>query len=861
MCAPQSKHDYSLYRAPATRAINERVSGNERVSARALSLPLPLSLSLFLFSPLGRTHLESEKKLFKIASQKKKRIENLCVFVLKCDKNAVTTFFLSSVKSFFLSFSSPSFLFPRTALSTIIIIREYTHTHTRTQKEREKEKEKEGGEDNTNMVVGIEPSSSFDAMSVIGRVMLFSGYSFLGFAMKSLELFSKKDGLVMLRFVVNVTLPALLLHTLSTSTSMYTPSQATKYLSNMPIVLCSMFVSFTAMGSALYLYYKRPSNERGLFVGSMAGVNLGTYSYPFIEAIWGSEGLRLATLYDLPNSIFVFVISAVVFSYERSKTRKSENIELRHDDGGMYSGEFITERIRKETYAKRSSVNVSDEDDAMTKDNGLSSIAKRKEQLEKDGPKMTFTTQLIKSGLGCYTYPSGATYEGEWQQNVKNGLGVYKYAKGGSYVGNFKSGEFSGFGIRKLRSGVVKAGIWKANELEQIVPIEELTTTVRDATLCAEAARVKVESLKQETLKKKALNMLKFPPFIALAVVFVSKVIGHSLPTVVHKLAEPLANANNPLVLITVGVLFEAGLRRQQTRDCVGFLAAKYATGLACAAVVSVFIPHAFPIARGTLAALCVMPVPSVVVQQAVKNNMDADLAASLVSGSQIASVVMLLFFAVTMNLASRPFLFPFCLLILAGIVASVGYFLDEYLSPNPHTTFKGALADKIHAVLDVIFKNNNKNEVEEDVLSNRNSESRNDSRGSSGGDDNDAADKNDKDERSSNNRGPSGPNAMGHVSTCKERGKNAWPKRFGVQTKLSLDSPRRTRTKKSSGNNAISSSSFSSSSSSSMMSVVFASGTKKMESTIRRALQTRTPGPFMAARRIVPSSSSFLFL
>ena len=130
---------------------------------------------------------------------------------------------------------------------------------------------------------------------------------------------------------MNVTLPALLLHTLSTSTSMYTPAQATKYLSNMPIVLCSMFVSFTAMGSALYLYYKRPSNERGLFVGSMAGVNLGTYSYPFIEAIWGSEGLRLATLYDLPNSIFVFVISAVVFSYERSKTRKSENIELRSD--------------------------------------------------------------------------------------------------------------------------------------------------------------------------------------------------------------------------------------------------------------------------------------------------------------------------------------------------------------------------------------------------------------------------------------------------------------------------------------------------------------------------------------------------
>ena len=717
------------------------------------------------------------------------------------------------------------------------------------------------------LTTGVDPSASlmgFDAMSVIGRVCVFSGYSFLGFAMKRLDLFSKKDGLVMLKFVVNVTLPALLLHTLSTSASMYTPhvnnGGGQQYFMSkfLPIVLCSAFVSLTAMGSALYLYFKRPSNERGLFVGSMAGVNLGTYSYPFIEAIWGSEGLRLATLYDLPNSVFVFIISAVVFSYERSKTRKSENVELRHDDGGMYSGEFITERIKKETYAKRSSANVSEEEDArMTKDNGLSSIAKRKEQLEKEneqtGPKTTFTTQLVKSGLGCYTYPSGAIYEGEWQQNVKNGLGVYKYAKGGSYVGNFKSGEFSGFGVRKLRSGVVKAGIWKANELEKIVPMEELTATVRDATLRAEAARMKVESLKEETLKKKALNMLKFPPFIALAVVFVSKIIGHSLPTVVHKLAEPLANANNPLVLITVGVLFEAGLRRQQTRDCIGFLAAKYATGLACAAVVSVFIPSGFPIARGTLAALCVMPVPSVVVQQAVKNNLDADLAASLVSGSQIASVVMLLFFAATMNLASRPFLFPFCLLILAGVVASAGYFLDEYLSPSPHTTFKGAVADKIDTMLDVIFKNNAK---EEDVLSidRGNSDSKNSNSGSDSIDENEAAAKNDED---SSSRGPNAPNAR---SLSNERFlNNFWPKRYAFQAKLSLDSRLRGRGGGGRRPKKINSYSASPTRTTTLKVIGLAAGTKKTDMKTRMIRTTRTAE--CTRRTFLPLRTTPLFL
>jgi predicted permease len=711
------------------------------------------------------------------------------------------------------------------------------------------------------LTTGVDTSASlmgFDAMSVIGRVCVFSGYSFLGFAMKRLDLFSKKDGLVMLKFVVNVTLPALLLHTLSTSASMYTPhvnnGGGQQYFMSkfLPIVLCSAFVSLTAMGSALYLYFKRPSNERGLFVGSMAGVNLGTYSYPFIEAIWGSEGLRLATLYDLPNSVFVFIISAVVFSYERSKTRKSENVELRHDDGGMYSGEFITERIKKETYAKRSSANVSEEEDArMTKDNGLSSIAKRKEQLEKEneqtGPKTTFTTQLVKSGLGCYTYPSGAIYEGEWQQNVKNGLGVYKYAKGGSYVGNFKSGEFSGFGVRKLRSGVVKAGIWKANELEKIVPMEELTATVRDATLRAEAARMKVESLKEETLKKKALNMLKFPPFIALAVVFVSKIIGHSLPTVVHKLAEPLANANNPLVL------FEAGLRRQQTRDCIGFLAAKYATGLACAAVVSVFIPSGFPIARGTLAALCVMPVPSVVVQQAVKNNLDADLAASLVSGSQIASVVMLLFFAATMNLASRPFLFPFCLLILAGVVASAGYFLDEYLSPSPHTTFKGAVADKIDTMLDVIFKNNAK---EEDVLSidRGNSDSKNSNSGSDSIDENEAAAKNDED---SSSRGPNAPNAR---SLSNERFlNNFWPKRYAFQAKLSLDSRLRGRGGGGRRPKKINSYSASPTRTTTLKVIGLAAGTKKTDIKTRMIRTTRTAE--CTRRTFLPLRTTPLFL
>ena len=121
MCAPQSKHDYSLYRAPATRAINERVSENERVSARALSLPLPLSLSLslsFCSARWGAHTWKVKRNSSKSHLKKKKRIENLCVFVLRFDffvfrfSFVLDNFFLSTFfhSSFFLSF----FFFPLT---------------------------------------------------------------------------------------------------------------------------------------------------------------------------------------------------------------------------------------------------------------------------------------------------------------------------------------------------------------------------------------------------------------------------------------------------------------------------------------------------------------------------------------------------------------------------------------------------------------------------------------------------------------------------------------------------------------------------------------------------------------------------
>ena len=53
--------------------------------------------------------------------------------------------------------------------------------------------------------------------AVVTRVLLTASYTVLGYLLKRAGMLQYTDGVVMMRFVVQVTLPALLLHTLTHS--------------------------------------------------------------------------------------------------------------------------------------------------------------------------------------------------------------------------------------------------------------------------------------------------------------------------------------------------------------------------------------------------------------------------------------------------------------------------------------------------------------------------------------------------------------------------------------------------------------------------------------------------------------------
>ena len=108
------------------------------------------------------------------------------------------------------------------------------------------------------------------ADAVISRVAATASYVALGYLLQRVGAVKRDDGRVMLRFVVQVTLPALLLHTLTHSGPLFGPGTPLVF---MIAVLASAIVT----GGSYLLYRRRPSYERGLLVGCATGVNLGTF--------------------------------------------------------------------------------------------------------------------------------------------------------------------------------------------------------------------------------------------------------------------------------------------------------------------------------------------------------------------------------------------------------------------------------------------------------------------------------------------------------------------------------------------------------------------------------------------------------
>lgn len=128
----------------------------------------------------------------------------------------------------------------------------------------------------------------------------------LGYLMKRLGYFTEQDGGVIGRIVFNITLPSLVIVTLS-------KVEIEPSLMLLPVIM--ILYAVTAKGLVILLFINHHRHVKGS-VGMMASaLNIGLFAYPLVEQMFGAEGLLYFGMFDIGGSIVMFGITYIVGNY------------------------------------------------------------------------------------------------------------------------------------------------------------------------------------------------------------------------------------------------------------------------------------------------------------------------------------------------------------------------------------------------------------------------------------------------------------------------------------------------------------------------------------------------------------------
>ncbi len=119
----------------------------------------------------------------------------------------------------------------------------------------------------------------------------------IGYILKASGFLSVEHGRSAAKIIFNVTLPALIIKTISFIDLSFT-------MMIMPVI-CIGF-SIIVLTAAFYLFKNKPDRDRGISMITSAGFNVGLFSFPLIEGLFGSEGLKLMAMFDFGNAFIIF---------------------------------------------------------------------------------------------------------------------------------------------------------------------------------------------------------------------------------------------------------------------------------------------------------------------------------------------------------------------------------------------------------------------------------------------------------------------------------------------------------------------------------------------------------------------------
>ena len=113
-------------------------------------------------------------------------------------------------------------------------------------------------------------------------------------------------GKSLLKVLFNATLPSVLLMSIFSVTFDAQSAAVSACALGQAIVLLIAHLAFRGQG--------RPPKELALLAGSCVGVNLGTFCYPLVESVWGSEGLTRVVLFDAVNQWSLLIVAPLIYA-------------------------------------------------------------------------------------------------------------------------------------------------------------------------------------------------------------------------------------------------------------------------------------------------------------------------------------------------------------------------------------------------------------------------------------------------------------------------------------------------------------------------------------------------------------------
>lgn len=152
--------------------------------------------------------------------------------------------------------------------------------------------------------------------STLSQPLLFLFIILLANLLKRAGMFSEKDGHVLSQVTLNITLPAAIISGFESFAL-----EPSLFL----LILLGIVVNMVLMGFAYVVMRKKDKGMQGYALFNTPTFNVGNFTFPFVQALYGGPGLVVASLFDLGNALmttgFVYSVGSSVATSQRPSIR------------------------------------------------------------------------------------------------------------------------------------------------------------------------------------------------------------------------------------------------------------------------------------------------------------------------------------------------------------------------------------------------------------------------------------------------------------------------------------------------------------------------------------------------------------